>query len=229
VSEFLAPQEKAWSAVMSRTRSWSWSVGAVWRGVSAAALLGALLVLLLGGALNNIQVKYARFNNQHDNHPASCARGLFIIDIEHSEFCCDKHYHETDWACMAAYDTVNYVFSSFLAWLIPLVPFVCTVAVDVYSHRSSLSALTSSSSTSSSSSSSVSDKASTQNVAYLFGSHVRRLALYITIFTFRTVKNVVYLIVVVACWIECGHNLHASILLGRSLLCRWPSGSSPSR
>lgn len=180
---------------MSRTRSWSWSVGAVWRGVSAAALLGALLVLLLGGALNNIQVKYARFNNQHNNHPASCARGLFIIDIEHSEFCCDKHYHETDWACMAAYDTVNYVFSSFLAWLIPLVPFVCTVAVDVYSHRSSLSALTSSSSTSTSSSSSVSDKASTQNVAYLFGSHVRRLALYITIFTFRTVKNVVYLIV----------------------------------
>lgn len=151
----------------------SWSLDRIFKTIAILILLVAVFIILLGGALNNIQVKYSRYRDA-----GKCAHGLFVLEIENSEFCCDEHYHETDWACMAAYDRVNLVFSSVLAWVVPLLPFLCTVATDAWSHHRSTEA---------SQSSATSSKGDVPPRSHLIGVHTRRVVLYFMLFIFRTV------------------------------------------
>ena len=73
---------------MSRTSS----PDVIFKTAMLLVLLVAIFIVLLGGGLNNNQVKYSRFHAE-----GACAQGLFVKEIEESQFCCDKHYHETDW------------------------------------------------------------------------------------------------------------------------------------
>jgi hypothetical protein len=144
---------------MART----WGPDVILKGGVLLMLLVAVFVVMLGGGLNNIQVKYSRYHEAD-----KCAHGLFVKEIEDSHFCCDDHYHETDWACMAAYDPVNKHFTSYLAWVIPLIPFLCTVLAEAQQGSFATS----------------NSKAAPNRVAV----HARRLILYIALFIYRRVR-----------------------------------------
>lgn len=73
---------------MSRT----WGPDVLFKTGMVLVLVVAVSLLLLGGGLNNIQVKYSKF---HDAHV--CAHGIFVKEIEDSQFCCDDNYHDSDW------------------------------------------------------------------------------------------------------------------------------------
>jgi hypothetical protein len=148
----------------------AWGPDLIFKVAAYLVLFVAVFIVLLGGGLNNNQVKYSRF------HTEECAHGLFIIDIKDSQFCCDEHYHETDWPCMAAFDFINEKFSSMLAWVIPLFPWVCTAITDTY-HEWALANTSPGPGT-----------GMTSIRPGLRGVHVRRLALYIALFLFRTVR-----------------------------------------
>lgn len=158
----------------------SWGPEAIVKAAGVLILIVSLFIIILGGGLNNIQVKYSRYNS------VSCAHGLFIVEVEDSQFCCDEHYHETDWACAAAYDPVNRIFSSYLAWFIPLVPFVCTVMTDFRLGSLTLGAVPGAGIEAPGGG----DKAAAEfpNRPGLAGVHSRRLVFYLALFVFRRVR-----------------------------------------
>lgn len=158
----------------------SWSLDVIFKAIAVLILLVAVFIILLGGALNNIQVKYSRYRDAD-----KCDHGLFIVEIDNSDFCCNEHYHETDWACMAAYDSVNLIFSSILAWVIPLLPFLCTVTTDAWSHHRCRA--TSLSPIKNPNDSGASSKVDVPDQFRLIGVHTRRAVLYFIVFIFRTV------------------------------------------
>ena len=143
----------------------SWRPATVVKVLTGLVVSCSLLVLLVGTGLNNIQVKYSRFRTEE------CRRGLYVREIVSSDFCCDTHYHDSDWACAAAYDFVNETFTSFLAWIIPLVPLAFTVAADVYHGRI--------------------QKQTGKDSRSIAGTHVRRLACYVALFLYRTVSRII--------------------------------------
>lgn len=149
----------------------SWNPDAIFKTTFLLVLSVAVFLVLLGGGVNNIQVKYSRFKEN------TCLHGLFVKEIKDSQFCCDTHYHDTDLVCRAAFDPVNKALSGFLAWIIPLIPFFCTVAVDAW--RGFLTNTTNTS---------TGNMSSCQSNSNLKAVHGRRLMFYLCLFLFRTVS-----------------------------------------
>lgn len=129
-------------------------------GVLVCSVALGVFVVLYGCLLNGNQHKYARY------HADSCQEGVFIRDLESSEFCCEDIYHRSDWVCVAAYDTINKIWSSLLAWVVPLVPIVMTIFSDYL----------------------------TGHLAGNKWMHMNRMSAYVGLFIYRTVR-VLFLIV----------------------------------
>ena len=83
-------------------------------------------VIFYGCQLNGNQHKYSKY------HSPDCRRGIFIHEVFDSQVCCEDIYYQTDWACVAAYDRVNKVWSSYLAWIVPLLPIATTILLDYF-------------------------------------------------------------------------------------------------
>ena len=111
-------------------------------------------LLFIGVLLNGNNLKYKKFSS------SSCQKGLFITTLSNSEFCCQSFYYSSDWACIAAYDSINSTFSSVFAWSIPIIPFILTMFMDILAGYFKKTQKT----------------------------HLRRLLFYVFIFIYRTVR-----------------------------------------
>jgi hypothetical protein len=147
----LAKQEE--EAIMETRRTSEFSLTVV-----VCTIVTGIIVVFYGCLLNGNDHKYSRFDS------TDCKRGVFILEVFDSQFCCDDKYHESDWVCVAAYDKVNAIWSSLLAWVIPLFPISLTMLLDFSNGQ-------------------------LQERKYI---HLNRLLAYVALFAYRTVSVPIY-------------------------------------
>lgn len=92
-------------------------------GLAKAVLILCFGVVCVGCLLNKGDLKFSR------SHTTDCSKGLLALNLEDSHICCDSPSHESNWICIASFDSLNYVFSSRWAFVIPLVPWVLNSAL----------------------------------------------------------------------------------------------------
>ena len=92
--------------------------------------VSSALVTLLGSGLNNLGHKYRRALPLED-----CGKEVLNINVPNSTLCCEKAYHDADWVCIAAYDRINKLLSSYYAFIVPGIPLVATIFTEVTIQR----------------------------------------------------------------------------------------------
>lgn len=88
-----------------------------------------VLVIAVGSSLNDKGLKYSKAVPMH------CSEELFILSLPDSNLCCDVDYHYLDWVCVASFDRINTIFSSYFAFFIPLIPLLFTTITEVVIQR----------------------------------------------------------------------------------------------
>ena len=87
-----------------------------------------LLVIIFSSGLNHIGLKYSISKDNIDN----CHKAVYLKAVTESFLCCDNHYHNHDWVCVAANDKLTHFIASSNAFWLPLIPWVITFISDHY-------------------------------------------------------------------------------------------------
>lgn len=83
-----------------------------------------IVAMMFGISLNDGSI-YTRYRTD------DCDHGILNYKRAGSTLCCDNHYHSNDWPCVAAYDSMSHMLSSYWCWVLPLMPLLMTVLRDV--------------------------------------------------------------------------------------------------
>lgn len=97
--------------------------------ITIATVVGLILVGIFSG-LNHLGHKYIRAMPTED-----CSKNILIMEVPDSELCCSNLAQESQWACVASYDTVNKIISSLWSFVLPLAPLVATVISETFWRR----------------------------------------------------------------------------------------------
>jgi hypothetical protein len=92
--------------------------------------LGIITVLLLiGCGLNYHGLKYSISKRN------TCSKSILTLNIEDSHICCENQAYKDSFLCIAAFDKVSRVLSSYWSYLIPLIPFLITTFGELTIHK----------------------------------------------------------------------------------------------
>jgi hypothetical protein len=89
----------------------------------------SIFIILLGSGLNHLNHKYLRAL-PHE----SCAHQILNVNMRNSLLCCDTHYRQLDWVCIASFDNTNKILSSTYALVLPFSLVLATAVVELLAH-----------------------------------------------------------------------------------------------